>query len=411
MFLDKIVYLAQGYYNPPIFETVMKICFFVDSIFSFGGVQRVTAVLAKLLAEDNDVTILTFDDAASEDTSLYEMNKVKMRYEYFQYPRVSRFVNLFSKAYSGIYKTLQLPGAFCSDIYGGTSFPRVQQKCLIETLNIGEYDVIIGVHAFLSLRLASVRSKLTCPKVIGWMHNSYQAYFEIANPYLPKLKHHFAHHMKHLDDVVVLCKDDVEQYKNHLGLQAHAIYNPLTLQPGSRSTGQSKRFIIVGRFTPKMKGFDIAIAAFSRFAQKHPEWTLEIVGDGPEKEKVQQWVLESGVAEKIVLTPFTKHIQQHYSAASCYILASRWEGFGLVLVEALSHGLSIICSELPVSKELLGGTSFTEFFPVEDVDALVGKMTVMADRDLTQLQEACVAKANEFSPQTIAQQWKRFLGL
>lgn len=389
----------------------MKICFFVDSIFSFGGVQRVTAVLAKLLAEEHDVTLLTLDDPSSEDTSLYEMNQVQMNYEYFQYPAVSGLVNFMSKAFSGAYKTLQLPGKCFSDLYGVTSFPKVQQKHLIETLNKGGYDVIIGVHAFLSLRLASIRAQLTCPKVVGWMHNSYQAYFEIDTPYLPQLKHHFAHHMKRLDGVAVLCQDDVHLYKKHLDLPAYAMYNPLTLQPGDKSSGQSKRFISVGRFTPRMKGFDIAIAAFGQFSKQYPDWTLEIVGDGPDKEKVHQWVQESGAADKIIITPFTKHIQQHYSAASCYILASRWEGFGLVLVEALSHGLPVICSELPVSKELLGGTPFTEFFPVEDVEALSQKMTVMAERNLIALQDACIAKANEFAPSAIAQKWKEFLGL
>ena len=57
-----------------------RICFVVDSIFSFGGVQRVTAVIAKGLAKDYDVTILTFDNPESMDTSLYELKNASINY-------------------------------------------------------------------------------------------------------------------------------------------------------------------------------------------------------------------------------------------------------------------------------------------------------------------------------------------
>lgn len=52
-----------------------KICFLTDSIFSFGGVQRVTAVVAKELAKDYDVTIVTFDKPEQEDTSIYDLQE------------------------------------------------------------------------------------------------------------------------------------------------------------------------------------------------------------------------------------------------------------------------------------------------------------------------------------------------
>ena len=53
-----------------------RICFLVDSIFSIGGVQRVTAVIAKELAKTYDVTIVTFDDPKAKDLSLYELHEL-----------------------------------------------------------------------------------------------------------------------------------------------------------------------------------------------------------------------------------------------------------------------------------------------------------------------------------------------
>ena len=70
-----------------------KICFLTDSIFSIGGVQRVTAVIAKELAKDYDVTIVTLDNSKSERTELYGLNEVNIRYRYFQFPDISVFLH------------------------------------------------------------------------------------------------------------------------------------------------------------------------------------------------------------------------------------------------------------------------------------------------------------------------------
>ena len=66
-----------------------KICFLTDSIFSIGGVQRVTAVIAKELATNYDVTIITFDDPNHKDTNLYGLVDSRINYSFFSYPIVN----------------------------------------------------------------------------------------------------------------------------------------------------------------------------------------------------------------------------------------------------------------------------------------------------------------------------------
>ncbi len=387
----------------------MKICFFVDSIFSYGGVQRITAVIARYFAKEHEVTILTLDDPQSEDTTMYELNTTNIKIEYFTYPDTPQYLNVLNKVYSGLYKFIKPSNRWMSDLYGVSSFSKRKQQALIEILNSKDYDVIIGVHAFLSLRLASIRARLNCSRVIGWMHNSYQALFEMKHPYLPNLKYHFAHHMKYLDGVVVLCKNDQRLFKKYLNLDVEYIYNPVTLRPGAVADVANKRFLTVGRLTPVMKGFDVLINAFSIFARENIDWTLEIVGEGPDEPNVMKWIAESGVSHRIVLSPFTKDIQKHYSGASVYILPSRWEGMPLVLMEALSHGLPIICSDLPVCEELLGNTSYTKIFPTANVPLLVEAMKHMASTDLESMQRECLNKAMEFSLDNIGEKWVEVL--
>ncbi len=68
-----------------------KICFLVDSIFSIGGVQRVTAVIAKELAKTYEVTIITLDSPKQKDKSLYELNNANIKYRFFSYPILGRW--------------------------------------------------------------------------------------------------------------------------------------------------------------------------------------------------------------------------------------------------------------------------------------------------------------------------------
>ena len=83
-----------------------RICFLTDSIFSIGGVQRVTAVIAKELAKTHDVTIVTFDKPDSKDTTLYGLQEADLSYRFISYPAVGQLKRLLCKSYSGFYRKL-----------------------------------------------------------------------------------------------------------------------------------------------------------------------------------------------------------------------------------------------------------------------------------------------------------------
>ena len=85
----------------------------------------------------------------------------------------------------------------------------------------------------------------------------------------------------------------------------------------------------------------------------HPDWTLEIVGEGPEEALYRSLINEYELEKNMALHPFTKEVQEYYAHSSIYVLSSRWEGFGLVMIEAMAHGLPVIASDLPITRELL----------------------------------------------------------
>lgn len=385
-----------------------KLCFLMDSIFTVGGVQRVTAVIAGVLSKDYDVTIVTFDSPEKKDLSMYQLGDYHLHYQFISYPDISPAKNKLCKTYSYLYKKILPKCRLTSDLYAYSSFPKERREALIKVLQRGQYDAVIGVHAFLAIRLATIKKKLGSTKTIGWIHNSFDALLREGSPYLgTELKYHYGRQLQKLDDVVVLYQQDAEMYQQAFGFRPTSIYNPLTLKPGTRSDGHQKKFLAVGRFSPKHKGFDLLIQAFALFAQQNKDWQLDIVGDGPEKDLLEHMITEHGLDKRIQLHPFTNEIQTFYSSASIYVLSSRWEGMPLVLVEAMSHGLPIIASDIPTCQEVLG--DFGLFFKNMDIHELAQRLEDATHLDWTQKSDEAIKIAQRFDINQIIKQWKRLL--
>lgn len=378
-----------------------RICFLVDSIFSIGGVQRVTAVIAKELAKDYDVTIVTRDRPDLQDTQLYDLNEAAISYRFFDYPDTPVWKLYFCKAYSYLYRRWLPQTRWTSALYSHSSFPSEKRNALAAELKRGRYDVVVGVHAPLAVRLAACRRQLGQTRLIGWIHNSYEALFGEDSLYIgPELRRHYEYQLARLDSTIVLSHDDAQKY--HLPTQV--IYNPLTIRPGHPSAGTSKKFLAVGRFSWKHKGFDLLIEAFHLFAQHNREWTLDLVGEGVEEPLYRELIRKYQLDDRITIHPFTNNIQQYYSEAQVYVLSSRWEGFGLVLVEAMAHGLPVVSSDLPTSREIMG--DFGMYFPVGDVRQLAQRLEEATRTDWQTRKKEALHIAQRFEITHIIRQWK-----
>ncbi len=387
-----------------------KICFVVDSIFSYGGVQRVTAVIAKELSKDHEVSVLTFDKSNEYETDPYEIKETNITYHYIEYPNIGKYKKKICRYYSGFYQRFQPQSKWSSDLYARSSFPSEQRNALLEELKRGEYDVIIGVHAPLTGRLATLKRHLPGVKCIGWIHNSYEALFGNDSHYYigAQRKRHYVYQFRKLDNVVLLCNHDAESYYDYdPEFKPTVIYNPLTLMPGEVSTGTSKRFLAVGRFSHKHKGFDLLIKAFNIFAKNNKDWHLDIVGEGPEEKLYKELIKEYKLEDRITIHPFTNNIQAFYSNAQVYVLSSRWEGFGLVLVEAMAHGLPVVSSDLPTSLEILG--DFGIYFKNGDIEDLAQRLEDATHIDWQAKSKEALKIAKRFDIENIISQWKKMI--
>lgn len=383
----------------------MKVCFVVESIFSFGGVQRVTAVIAKELAKTAEVTIMTFDSTGSKDTTIYGLNEVDINYEFITYPPINALKEKCCKVYSLLYRKVLPQCNITHALYAHSSFPSEKRNMLVKHLNKQTYDAIIAVHAPISTRIAAIRSNLKCKNIIGWIHNSFNALFCKGSGYAgTELERYFVYQFRRLNHTVVLCQCDINPYQQKYGFIPKVIYNPLTLEPAEKSKGQSKKFLAIGRFSYLHKGFDILIKAFAEFAKQNSEWTLDIVGEGPEENLYYQIIKDHHLEKRVNIHHFTKNIQKFYSEAEVYVLSSRWEGFGLVLVEAMAHGLPIISSDLPTSKEIMG--DFGLYFKNGNIEDLARCLNEATKIDWEKKSKEALTIAKKYDVKNIIEQWK-----
>ena len=117
---------------------------------------------------------------------------------------------------------------------------------------------------------------------------------------------------------------------------------PVTAPCGYRS----RRVVAVGRIC-EQKGFDLLVEAWKTVAKCHPDWHLDIYGEGDQRHTLQQQITDGGLSQVVSLHPFTADVASVYARATFYVMSSRYEGFGLVLIEAMRCGLPCVSFDSP----------------------------------------------------------------
>ena len=140
------------------------------------------------------------------------------------------------------------------------------------------------------------------------------------------------------DEFIVLTKEDKELWNNK---KVKVIPNALTFDSKKVSNLENKKIISVGRLDGQ-KGYDILIDVWKIVSKKCPDWILEIYGNGIDKENLEIQIKRNKLENSLFLKGTTNNIQNKYLENSIYIMSSRYEGFGMVLIEAMSCGLPVI---------------------------------------------------------------------
>lgn len=151
-------------------------------------------------------------------------------------------------------------------------------------------------------------------------------------------------HVSKLDALVLLTQTDAEDWKNIT--KTYVIPNPISFYPEKAAMLQNKQVIMVGRYNDA-KGYDYLIPAWKKVNQRHPDWILNVYGSGELHDEICKWVNERKLSHSVILHEPIDNIQEKYLESSICVLSSRYEGFSLVILEAMSCGVPCVSYDSP----------------------------------------------------------------
>jgi glycosyltransferase involved in cell wall biosynthesis len=190
--------------------------------------------------------------------------------------------------------------------------------------------------------------------------------------YKKPLREAIRQHYPRLDLVAALTERDARDYRRLLGTGTRVVRMPnaVTHVRSAPAGSDSKVVIAVGRLV-RQKGFDRLIPAFAKVVAAHPDWTLKIFGAGPLHDDLQRQIDDLGMRDHIRLMGFTDDVHGEMAKASLYVLSSRFEGFPMVLLEAMGCGMPVVAFRCPNGPEdLIEHDVSGLLVPTGDVDGL-----------------------------------------
>lgn len=171
--------------------------------------------------------------------------------------------------------------------------------------------------------------------------------------------------LKHANGVICI-SDAVKQHLTKY-LPARTVTVPNGVRKPShlwegKNNSEQPRFLFVGRLT-RLKGLDTALRALGGL--KDRDWTLDVIGDGPQRTDLENLIAELGLKERIAFHGFRDDVEAWMIHSSCLLFPSNQEGMGLAVLEAVNVGLPVLASDLEPLRPLASGP----LIPPGNVDA------------------------------------------
>ncbi|MBQ7510679.1 MAG: glycosyltransferase family 4 protein [Prevotella sp.] len=376
----------------------MKIVYVIDSLASKGGAERILSDKMNYMAAHYgyEVYVVTcYQDFATMPNAYYLSDQVT---------QINLNIPYYSQYKYGYPKRLWVKHQLYQRLLHG----------LTETIQRIDPDVLIGLGYF----NADLVSGIPCrAKKIVESHEA--RIFTMSDRGLSRSlpsrlfmryykKRYFRRVERQADVVVTLTTGDAKEWQR--ARRVEVIPNFTVMAVSRLSDVMTKRVIAVGRLEWQ-KGFDRLIEAWQTVEQRHPDWSLTIFGSGTLEGDLQRLIMDRSL-KTVSIHPFTPTIADEYGQSAVFALSSRFEGFGLVLLEAMQAGLPCVTFDCPFGPSDVVKDGKNGFVvPDGDVERFAEcLLRLIEDQKLRQqFSAASVERARVFDVDTVMQQWKDLL--
>lgn len=284
-----------------------NICFLIGNMGLSGGTERVSSIIANsLVQQGNQVSILSLSEGIQSFFPLDPKIKLHSLFEH----KVSMKKHSISA---------------CLKIRNFVKQYNIQTLIVVDSITC-----VFTVPALVGLKVNH----------ICWEHFNFNVDLGIA---FRRLGRRMA--AKYCDHIVTLTQRDKALWETNLktiNAQIVAIANPTPYENIEHiPTRQNKVVLAMGRLTAQ-KGFDLLLDAWQQVCQQNEDWQLRIVGSGEDEQQLKDQAETLGITNRVCFIPATKDVQQYFRTSAFFCLSSRFEGFGMVIIEAQSFGLPVI---------------------------------------------------------------------
>lgn len=349
----------------------MKLLYITNGINGSGGLERVLSIKTSYLVEHYgyEISILCLNN--SDQNTFYAFSDKIKTYNITVVGNPIRYLFSYKKGIKRILKEIR-PDVIsvCDDGLKGFFVPKILRTTI---------PIIYERHASINLNTNhSIKGKL----IRSLMQSQ----------------------LKYFSKIVVLTPSNIKEWK---GNNTIAIANPLSFEPQSGNPLDQKKVIAVGSHSYN-KGYDLLLKAWKEVVIHHPDWQLYIYGKIDAEQQFVNLATQLGLNQTVRFFEPVMDIQQKFLASSIMVLASRSEGFGMVLIEAMACGVPCVSFNCPsgpgdIIKDGKDGFLVTP----QNVSGLAESIKRLIGDEKLRIKMGAIAyqNINRFLPEKIMKQW------
>lgn len=360
----------------------------------YGGVENAVTSLANLLCNNYEVEILSVYRLYNEPAFKLD-DKVKVTYISNIKPNKKEMLYYFKKKNFSMF----IKGIGQSIKTGYVKY--IKTAFVLRKLNS---DVIVStrtVHNF----LVSLFVKDNIKK-IAWEHSHHNNDKKYINS--------LVNSCKKMDKLVLVSNFLSEYYKTYLGDDKVCfIPNCIDEEPKISSKLDTNNLISIGRLS-KEKGFDDLLKLFKKLSLKYPDWKLNIIGDGMQRNELLELTKELKLGDKVIFHGYQDkdYINSLLLESSIYIMTSHTECFPIVLLESMSYGVPCLSyTSAQGANEIIENDKTGFLIDNRDEDEMINKISLLIEDEKLRKNMGKEAKfsSKKYTKEVVFDKWAKLL--